>query len=41
MKVAEWRKISETQKVTLDVSAKMVGLSKKTLDDYYLQIKLA
>ena len=28
-------------KVTLDVSAKMIGLSKKTLDDYYLQIKLA
>lgn len=39
-KVSEWRHISETKKCTLEVASKVIGLSKKTLDDYYSQIKL-
>lgn len=41
MKVAEWRKINKVDKVSFEVAAQQVGLSRKTLDDYYLQIKLA
>lgn len=41
-KVSEWREISQKNpKITLDEAAKMVGVAKKTLDDYYMQIKSA
>ena len=39
--VAEWRDIHSAKKVTLETAAQEVGLPKKTLDDYYQQIKLA
>lgn len=39
--VAEWRDIHNAKKITLELAAQEVGLSKKTLDDYYQQIKLA
>lgn len=38
--MSEWRQISEVKKCTLEAAAKLIGLSKKTLDDYYSQIKL-
>jgi hypothetical protein len=41
-KVSEWREISQKNpKITLDEAARMVGVPKKTLDDYYMQIKAA
>ena len=49
-KVIEWRKFykqgfldsnGEMVKMNLDVAANMVGLSRKTLDDYYSQINKA
>lgn len=40
-KVAAWRKIHETQGVTLEEAAKECGMAKKTLDDYYYQIRQA
>lgn len=40
--MSEWREISQKNpKITLDDAAKMVGVPKKTLDDYYMQIKAA
>lgn len=42
MKVAQWRDIGlKDSKVTLEEAAKRVGVPKKTLDDYYAQVKLA
>lgn len=40
-KVAEWRKIHETRGVTLEEAAKECELPKKTLDDYFYQIRQA
>ena len=39
--VAEWRDIHSSKKCKLELAAQEVGLPKKTLDDYYQQIKLA
>lgn len=40
-KVAEWRELFTNQKMCLDKAAEVVGISRKTLDDYNLQIKRA
>ncbi len=42
-KVTEWRKIHEesNNKMNLDQAAKMVEISRKTLDDYSLQLRRA
>lgn len=49
-KVKEWRNLfkngiadqrGNVKKVNLDVAASMVGLSRKTLDDYYKYIRKA
>lgn len=41
-KVSEWREINQKNpKITLDEAAKMIDIPKKTLDDYYMQIKIA
>ena len=41
-KVSEWREISQKNpKITLDEAAKIIKIPKKTLDDYYMQIKVA
>ncbi len=40
-KVSEWRQIThKNPKITLEEGAKMVGIPKKSLDDYYGHIKL-
>lgn len=39
--MAQWRKIHETRGVTLEEAAKICELPKKTLDDYFSQIKQA
>lgn len=39
--VSEWRDTHTSKKITLELAAQEVGLPKKTLDDYYQQIKLA
>ena len=38
-KVAEWRKIQEENGITLEEAAKWIDMPKKTLDDYFYQIK--
>jgi hypothetical protein len=39
-KVIRWRKIyDEGKKLSLEEAASMVGMSKKSLDDYLLQLK--
>lgn len=38
-KVAKWRNIHETRNITLEEAAKLIELPKKTLDDYFYQIK--
>ena len=49
-KVTKWRKLFDdgittdrgvSKKINLEVAASMIGISRKTLDDYYLQIKRA
>jgi hypothetical protein len=41
-KVSEWREISQKNpKINLDEAAKLVDVPKKTLDDYYMHIKIA
>lgn len=49
-KVEEWRNLyengyenskGEIEKVNLDIAASLVGLSRKTLDDYYAQLRKA
>lgn len=49
-KVGEWRAMHETgfrdkdgnlQKINLDQAANIIGISRKTLDDYYLQLRRA
>ena len=41
--VAKWRKlqIESEKKITLEEAASILGVPKSTLDDYYIQIKLA
>lgn len=40
-KVSEWRELAhKNPKVNLEEGAKIVGIPKKTLDDYYAHIKL-
>jgi len=51
LKVIEWRKLHEigkldvntnrTVRLTLDAAAEHVGIPRKTLDDYFLQIRRA
>ena len=42
MKVSQWRELSQkTPKITLDEAAKVVDIPKKTLDDYFMHIKIA
>lgn len=39
MKVSAWRQLYNEQRVTLEMAAEKVGISKKSLDDYFLQLK--
>ena len=39
IKVCEWRAHYRNQNMTLDGAAKTVGISKKSLDDYFFQLK--
>lgn len=38
--VSKWRQFAEKDKCTLEIASKLVGVPKKTLDDYYSQIRL-
>ncbi len=41
-KVCEWRKLHEVgDKLNLDQAANVIGISRKTLDDYFLQLRRA
>ena len=40
MAVKKWRKLYENKKMNLTKSAKLLGISKKSLDDYYLVIRI-
>ncbi len=39
MALKKWRKIYQTKKLNLTKAAKVVGISKKSLDDYYLIVR--
>lgn len=39
IKVSQWRALYNDKKVTLEMAADKVGISKKSLDDYFLQLK--
>ena len=39
IKVCAWRRLYNEHRVTLEVAAEKVGISKKSLDDYFLQLK--
>ena len=39
IKVGQWRRLHTEQNVNLELAADKVGISKKSLDDYFLQIK--
>lgn len=39
--MCEWRAHYRNQNMTLDGAAKTVGISKKSLDDYFFQLKKA
>lgn len=39
IKVSQWRSLYNDKKVTLEMAAEKVGISKKSLDDYFLQLK--
>ena len=39
IKVSQWRELYNDKKVTLEMAAEKVGISKKSLDDYFLQLK--
>ena len=39
IKVSQWRTLYNDKKVTLEQAAEKVGISKKSLDDYFLQLK--
>ena len=34
-----WRRLHETKRCNLTIAAKVVGMSKKSLDDYYLILR--
>ena len=38
--VKTWRQLSETNRCNLTQAAKIVGISKKSLDDYYLVLRI-
>jgi hypothetical protein len=38
--VKKWRKLYESKKLNLTKSAKLIGISKKSLDDYYLVLRV-
>jgi len=38
--VKKWRKLYEAKKMKLTKSAKLIGISKKSLDDYYLVLRV-
>jgi hypothetical protein len=40
MAVKKWRKLYENKKMNLTKGAKLLGISKKSLDDYYLVIRI-
>jgi hypothetical protein len=39
IKVSAWRRLYSEHRVTLETAAEKVGISKKSLDDYFLQLK--
>ena len=39
IKVSEWRRMYSEQGITLEEAAKNIGISKKSLDDYFLQLR--
>ena len=39
IKVSAWRRLYNEHRVTLEVAAEKIGISKKSLDDYFLQLK--
>ena len=39
IKVSEWRRLYTEQGVTLENAAQRIGISKKSLDDYFLQLR--
>lgn len=39
IKVSEWRRMYTEQGITLEEAAKNIGISKKSLDDYFLQLR--
>lgn len=39
IKVSEWRRMYNDQGITLEEAAKNIGISKKSLDDYFLQLR--
>jgi hypothetical protein len=39
IKVSAWRRLYNNHRVTLETAAEKVGISKKSLDDYFLQLK--
>ena len=39
IKVSEWRRLYMDQGVTLENAAQKIGISKKSLDDYFLQLR--
>jgi len=38
--VKKWRKLYESKKLNLTKLAKLIGISKKSLDDYYLVLRV-
>lgn len=38
--VKKWRKLYEAKKMKLVESAKFIGISKKSLDDYFLVLRI-
>ena len=41
LKVMEWHRLYIQEGITLEKGATMVGISKKSLDDYFLQLRIA
>ena len=39
IKVSEWRRMYTESGITLEEAAKNIGISKKSLDDYFLQLR--
>ncbi len=38
--VKKWRKLYESKRMNLTKAAKIIGISKKSLDDYYLVLRI-